>query len=139
MLTLNLLIIAEYAFSLNLGIDQFLFTDSNANPLISPPGRPALLSCIGCCLGTALLFYRRVALLVAGQMLALFVVLLSFGVLLGHGVGIYKLYSFGTLSAVALHTALGFLAAGIGVLSLYPQRGFVRTATSPYWGGIITR
>lgn len=90
MLTLNLLIMAEYAFSLNLGIDQFLFTDSNANPLISPPGRPALLSCIGFnCLGTALLFYHRAALLVAGQMLALFVVLLSFGVLLGHGVGIY--------------------------------------------------
>ena len=54
-------------------------------------------------------------------------------------IGIYKLYSFGTLSAVALHTALGFLAAGIGVLSLYPQRGFVRTTISPYWGDIITR
>ena len=93
-LILNLSTMAEYAFSLNLGIDQFLFTDSNANPLISPPGRPALLSCIGfSCPGTALLFYRRAALLVAGQMLALFVVLLSFGVLSGHGIGIYRAFS----------------------------------------------
>ena len=139
-LLLALLTLLEYATGQLFGIDQWLFTDPFTNPLLAPPGRPSLLTS-GCaaCLGAALLLSGRARGLVVGQGLALLVVLLMFGVVLGYIMDIRSFYAFGKFSAITLHTALGLLAAGVGVVALQPQQGLMYTANSPYWGGVIVR
>lgn len=60
------LTLLEWATGLNLGIDQWLFSDPYTNPLVSPPGRPSLLTagCLACLSGAALLTSGRQRLLV---------------------------------------------------------------------------
>ena len=134
------LTVLQYATGLNFGIDEWLFRDSFTNPLISPPGRPSLLvsGCLLCLSASLLLSGQQRGMLVA-QGLALLVLLVVYGVLLGYITGTRSFYAFGNLSAVALHTALALLVAGVGVLGLNPRHGLMHTAGSPYWGGIITR
>lgn len=106
----------------------------------SPWGRPALITALSFGLvGGAFLLIQRPRMLMAGQLVALFCLMLDAMALLGHMADIPAFYTFGSLSAVALPTVLGLLLSNFSVLWLTRRQGILQTLTSSYWGGMAFR
>jgi PAS domain S-box-containing protein len=138
---LGMLTLFEYAFRIDLGIDQLLIRDLSTSPP-AHPGRPALV--------TALNFFMIATALLLNRMpgkgahwmatiLACLTILDSFLATLGYIYNVSALYSLGPYSSVALHTAILFLALGAAVILSEPRRGLMLLLGSPYAGGRVAR
>ncbi|WP_136254275.1 sensor domain-containing protein [Onishia niordana] len=134
------LTLVEYAFGWRLGIDNLVVRDETT--LASHwPGRMSV--------GTALCFIMlgagwlasllswRLSIL-ATQLLALAVIMISCVALIGYVFGIQH-FSLFIFSTMALHTAALFVLCGAGMLLVHPEDGLMRSATSPYVGGRTLR
>lgn len=133
------LTLLEYGLDVDLGIDQLVVRDPQSNPLLGVPGRMASLTA-GCFFGLSgsLLalaggWYAR------GQLLSLMVLLIAYGIWLGHLFGLESYYAFGYYSSVARPTCVALLVAAVGLLSCFPRRGLLQTMTSSLPGGILAR
>ncbi|MBE9037618.1 PAS domain S-box protein [aff. Roholtiella sp. LEGE 12411] len=143
---LGLLILAQYAFAVDFGIDQLLMQDYLTNSLYPPgsgsatiatdsnqqwlininrprPGRPAPNTALGFALvGIALMFVnvtlRKNRPSLAGGLLAVGAIALSSVALLGYFSGLVAADDWGYFTGVAIHTAFGLLLLGIGILVL---------------------
>ncbi len=118
---LGLLTISEYLFGLNLGIDQLLMK-SYIRSGITAPGRMAF--CTALCfslVGTALLLSQARRFSLRPLLTALFgsvVFGLGMVALSGYFTGIIQSYVWGQFTRMAVHTAIGFLVLGLGVIAL---------------------
>ncbi len=134
-----LLTLIEYLANVKLGIDQLLFTDSDAPPL-NPPGRMAPLTAANfVLLGSvlALCNYKETNRVCEWfTVLALFAALIA---LLGYFYSAHALYHIGRYVLIASNTALLFVILACGVLASRPTLGFMRALTSPLAGGISAR
>lgn len=141
-IALALLTLAEYGFDWNLYIDELVIRDLATSPEIVPPGRMSLAtaSCF-LLLGLALLlldveFGDRFR---PAQYLALLGTLAGLIGCQGYLFGITSLYQFFPYSSMAVHTALLFVALGLGVLLARPDRALMATVTSGNLGGVMAR
>ena len=137
-LTVGLLTLAEYAFDADLGLDQLLFRDPQAWVY---PGRMAFISALCFCLGGASLLLefgpprmRRLAHAAAGSIL-----LIAFAAIIGYLYGVPVLYGSIGNTSMALHTGVGFLILGAGLILSQPMSGFARVFRSAGRGGWIGR
>jgi len=73
------------------------------------------------------------------QFLALAAGMLSLFALVGYGFGVRTFYGIGHYIAMALHTALCFLALSLGLLCARPDRGLMALATGHGAGGVTLR
>lgn len=137
---LGTLTLVEYAWGVDFGIDQWLFSapaESGSNTL---PGRMAVATAAGFTFtGLALLLLdsrwgRR-----GFQIAALLGTLIGLLALLGYGYGVTALYGIGAYSSVALHTAAGLVVVNLGVLLARPRRGLMAVVTSATVGGVMAR
>jgi len=138
-LATTLLTLAQYAFSIDLGIDQFFFQDS-ASVATAFPGRMApitalVLLLIG--LALLLLHVRRFPLL--AQIIATVALLVATLCCLSYLYGVHSLQSVTPFSSVAVHTAAAFLIVSLGVLAASPPIGVVGLLVSDGVGGSLAR
>ena len=135
------LTLVEYAYGVDLGIDQLLYLDTRGAVQTTHPGRISMIAALQLVLfGIALLlesdarpgqqWARRLALLAAA---------LSLIGLLGFVYGRTALYALPVFNGLALHTAVGMLVLSAGIVSIQPARGLPSLLVSAGAGGALTR
>ena len=133
----GLLTLLEYAFDLDLGIDQLLFQTYIVTQTSHPGRMSPVAALVFLLVGSASITagalhrYRRGRWLTG--MLASLVIALSSMALLGYVTGLTGTYGWGLLSRMALHTAFGFLALGVGLFCVAWLQEFVAEHRSPRW------
>ena len=134
---IGMLSLLEYATLFNLGIDELLFRDPAAS---SAPGRMAPITAFNfVCLGLALVllrFPKRTAWVHALAGLAAFA---SIFAIVGYFFGVASLYQAGNFTAVALHTAIAFLALCTGLWCATSRYGFMQIITGTGTSGMLMR
>jgi PAS domain S-box-containing protein len=132
------LTLAEYIFGISLGIDQIFVRDQS--PGIAYPGRMSIVASV-CFLLIALsvwaLDIRRARVLQRSAVALSFA--LALVVLCGYLYGVKSLYSIPAFSTLALHTAVGFLAASLAYFFARPNEGMMAIAASDNHSGMILR
>ena len=73
------------------------------------------------------------------QLAAVLSILLCFAAVLGYAYGALSLYQVRAYFPMALHTAATFLILAVGLLSLRPNRGLMRTLSADNLGGVTAR
>ncbi|HVD93075.1 MAG TPA: HAMP domain-containing sensor histidine kinase [Vicinamibacterales bacterium] len=132
------LTLAAYVFTIDLGIDQLVFSDIS----IRYPGRMAPTTTIAfLCVGSALLALTvrssralAFATWVGVTTLATFTL-----ALIGYAYGVTSLYRMSSYASVALLSAIGFWILSLALLAANPTRGFVATILSDTSGGLAAR
>lgn len=137
--TLGGLTLLEYSLGLDLGINQLIFEGSPDAVDAAIGGRPAPNTAIAFMLtGSALWLllqnrYRAAQGLSAG---AFFIALLA---LTGHLYSVADFYRVGSVTGMAVQTAIAFLLLGLGILFAKTDQGWMRHFSSDYDGGIMMR
>ena len=133
-----------YTAGRDTGVDRLLFASKLAmaggDPAI--PNRMAPNTALNFLLaGSALLFAgsrdRRFGWL--AQAMLLFVIFSSFLAFLGHTYDAPGLYKVSPFIGMAVNTAACFMALGVGILAVSPNRGIMAVVASPHMGGIVAR
>ena len=142
--TLGLLTLVQYAFGVDLGIDQLLMTDytfgQNAGQTSQfAPGRMAINTAICFTLtGFAItimavrpkwLRQRALTVGVLGSLVIAFAAVPFFGYL----TGVAGAYGWGALTRMAVHTAVGFMVVGTGIVALAWREERAGKRGAPSW------
>ena len=134
---LALLTLAEYVLRIDLGIDQLLFSEPGATRF---PGRMAPITALNflllaeACVLEDVYSRHRLA-----QTLALVTTFFGLLAFLGYLFGESSLYQIADFTAIALPTAMTFVASGLGILVARPNRGWMAILTSDSAGGKLAR
>ena len=134
----GVLSLLEYLAPVDLGIDQWLFTD--AAPVL--PGRMALMSAVNMLLLAAAVWTIDLELdngIRPSHWLALAVAGNAFLAVLGYLYGVEAFYRLVALTAMAPHTAVLFLLASAAVVMVRPATRFVRRILRDDAAGLINR
>jgi diguanylate cyclase (GGDEF)-like protein len=137
----GLLTLIQYVFNLDLGIDQIFF-QASIDPLgDEAPGRMAVhTAVIFVLLGSSLLLLSLAhPKYFVAQLLAIVAFFISGMGLLGYIYGNAYLYKFGSLTSIAVHTAVAFVLLICGILFACPNRGLMVVVTNKNAGGIMAR
>jgi PAS domain S-box-containing protein len=133
--------LTEYITGGDFRIDQFIFRDyvrGSGGPY--PPGRMAPITAFNfVCLGTALVllhFPRRTR---WTHLLTGFSALTSLLAIISYFYGVTSLFQSGSFTAVALHTAISFLALCAGIFCATANSGFMRVITASGTSGTLIR
>jgi PAS domain S-box-containing protein len=136
--TVSALTLLEYAFALDLGIDELLFRDPQ-NDAPNVPGRMSIVTATSFLLfGVAVLAFDVPAASRLREAAVLVAACNAFVVLCGYLFGVSQLYSIFTYTTVALHTAIGFLVA-TAAYALSPSQRFVGVLASDTVAGRLLR
>ncbi len=127
--------LAEYLSGFDFGIDQLLLND----PLSTvDPGRMSQITAVGfSLLGFGLLLMQARPRLSRG--LGLLVGGIGFVALLGYSYDTQTLYRVGPYTSIALHTAVGFVIAAVGIQCAIPAEGLAGRITATTAGGAMLR
>lgn len=139
---LGLLTLGEYLFGWELGIDQWLFVERGPSAATRFPGRMAPLSAVNFILlgvGLLLLDVETRGGKRPSNWIALAVAANSFLAVLGYVYGVDALYRIAAMTAVALHTAILFIVASVGMVLARPAGRFVRQIAADSAVGLINR
>jgi diguanylate cyclase (GGDEF)-like protein/PAS domain S-box-containing protein len=137
---LGLVTLTQYPTGLDFRIDRLLFASQTWTAPIH--GRMALATALTFALaGSSLVLQqhggRRAV--IAGQAFAAAVITLGSASLLGYLFGAQTPGKLAAFSSMALHTTLGFLVAGTGLLCLRPGEGLMRDLTGDSLGATALR
>jgi len=113
--TIALLTAVEYIFGVKIGIDELVFVDrvTRASGGVFP-GRMAPATALGfMLLGASIAIWDYPALSPIRGSAVTLVFAIAFVALCGYILGVRSLYAIATFASVAVHTALGFLAASV--------------------------
>jgi len=135
---IGVLTLIEYIFGVNLHIDQ-LMMEHYVTVKSSHPGRMAPNTALCFSLtGLAILFLseiiqtKRQALTIG--ILGTLVIALGVVAFTGYLSNVEKAYGWGNLTRMAVHTALGFVTLGIGILAYAWHKGIIEEQRNiPYW------
>lgn len=139
---IGLLTVAEYAYGVDLGIDQFLFTEPPGDVGTAAPGRMGLNTAINfALLGLALLSFSfsTPPSVYISQILTGGAALISLVAFVGYAYSVTSLYGMAAYTQMALHTTLAFIALCTGLLFARPNVGVMPTLTSDRAGGVMAR
>lgn len=142
-LVLGALVLGEYVFGWNLGIDELLFVDRAGRARhIAYPGRFAPTTAIDFVFtGAALLAIERRPRWGwrPAEALVLPVVLVACMSIIGYTYGIPAFYGPASAAKMALNTAGCFLALGVAIVLARPHGHVLRLATTDDPGGVMMR
>lgn len=128
----------EYALDLQFGIDQLFHPGSAFDPRLFP-GRMAVATAANFLLAGAALAMLDTRARVLSQLLALLAMGIATLATLGYAYGVSALYGVGFYASMALHTALGTLLVGAGILLARPAHGVLAVLVSATVGGVLAR
>ena len=130
----------EYGWGVDLGLDQWLVPQPDPFGSLAAPGRMSPNTAIAFFfIGNALVFTHYSVTWWVPQISALLAGFVGFIALLGYLYGVTAFYGVGSTTGMAIHTALGCLALSLGILSLYPRRGWLAILLGPYSGSRLLR
>lgn len=126
---------------LDLGIDQYLFSEPSAMPYTSAPGRMSPATAISLAmLGLAFLFAKRGWFAnVLADMLVTAVLIQALLVLIGYGYGVVALYYPFPFTAMSIHAAATLALVAAGMFAASPERGIAAAMADSSAGGQMTR
>ncbi|WP_119420112.1 PAS domain S-box protein [Desertibaculum subflavum] len=137
----GLLTVLAYALGLDLGLDQWLFSDPST-PIPMHPGRPAPATALLFVLVAVSLFLLRAArpalVILADTSIGL-VAASGYLAIIGYFYGAPGLYTVPGYSSMALHTAVGFVLLGVGLFLARTDRGIMRLVTARRAAGATAR
>lgn len=132
-----ILTLSQYLFGWNLGVDELLFRDSPISLATSHPGRMGINTAFNfSLLGGALWLLqtgerergRKDYLILAAQGLSLVSIVIALQAIVGYAYNVKVFYQLSHYTtSMALHTAVTFLALGVGVLFACPESGLIKT------------
>ncbi|OJH40622.1 sensor histidine kinase [Cystobacter ferrugineus] len=148
-LLLGGMILSEYIFGIDLGIDLLLFGETVKHLAPGLPGRPSPLGALSFCLTGLMLLLMHVRTRqgwLPARLLALVVMLVSSQVLIGYVYLDERLFQPERLvfpvppsSSMAVHSTLLFLLLSLGILSIHRERGLTGMLLRDDIGGIMAR
>ena len=133
------LTLIEYISKSNFGIDELLFRDPHSR---IDPGRMSLITSVGFTLmgpALALMTSRSSTARTVARWLSAVVGCLGFIAILGYSYDTQALYQVRPYSSVALHTAIGFVIAALGVQCANPAEGLISHVHADTAGGTMLR
>jgi diguanylate cyclase (GGDEF)-like protein len=141
MALIGLLTLATHVLASDIGLDQ-LFMQHYITVASSRPGRmaPNTALCFLLCGSALLLAAGRTALRWrwhAVCLLAALTIGLSLAALMGYLVGIPSAYGWGNLTRMAVHTALGFVVLGLGLIALGAELPRQERGWQPWAIGVV--
>ena len=129
----------EYVWNVNLGIDQLVFPDPYSG---IDPGRMSQITSVGFTLlgpALALMRSRSSTARTIARSLSVVVGALGFVAVLGYSYDTQALYQVRPYSSVALHTAISFVIAAVGVQCANPVEGVISRIHADTAGGTMLR
>jgi PAS domain S-box-containing protein len=136
---IGILTLSEYAFGVDLGIDQLLFQDTS-NPDNLHPGRMSPITALNLSLlGIATWILNRYQYRRLVEVAGCGTLLISVLALIGYAYGVPSLYDFFPYSSIAIHTALAVSLLSVGVLLSRPERGLMKIFSSDNIAGVMAR
>ncbi len=134
----------EYIFGIDLYIDQLFFKQKQSALDLSAPGRMSPFTAvmqINYAVALLLLNSKRKdgSAITFAQGCAFVGGIVGILAFIGYLLNAKELYAVGQSTAIAAHTALGFIVIAIGILFLEPQRALMHTFTSQTRTGQILR
>lgn len=133
------MLLLEYLVPIDLGIDQVLFRNAVLADGDLYPGRPSPTTslCIFL-LGIVImsLYYKRVY---VASYVTPFVLVLNLLAIVGYVYDVSSLYTIGPYTPIALHTAILFLIATLGLLFTRPTQPPLDRLTTSFAGGVMAR
>ncbi len=134
------LTLTQYAFAIDLGIDQLLFRDApNAVATSSPGGMAPVTATVFLLIGMALLLRQTGHLALTAEILAGLALLVSALCCLSYLYGASSLQSVAPFASVAVQTAVALAILCTGLLSTSPAKGVVGVLASDGVGGALAR
>ena len=135
------LVIGEYLFGSNIGIDTILFSNSNQPGEIQFPNRMAPHTAVSfALLGSSLAFlYGPAFFQKISEILTFCVIFTAFAALLGYVYGAEQLYSTSRYNSMALHSAALFAVCSFGIQTANTRNKTVRLLISDTLGGAMAR
>ncbi len=138
---ISCLTLMEYASGVSIGLDEMLFPDSPDAAATSAPGRMAPNTA-----SAFLLYAIALTLLSRGrksaqtaQLLGLIGIFIALMALLGYLFKAHILVEVLNLTWMAVHTIVGMIMLGVGLLCARPNRGFMGVALANTPGGALAR
>lgn len=136
---IGLVTLAEYAIGFDLGLNHLPFTVPPDAVDVAIGGRPAPNTAVNFVLtGSALLLLLRHRYR-AAQGLSAVAFLIALLALTGHVYTVAPFYRVGTVTGMAVHTAIAFLLLSLGILLARADQGWMRDFSSNYDGSIMMR
>jgi len=134
--------LSEHLFGWNLGIDQFLFTESTTEAGLSFPGRigiPGSLDFI--LLGVTVLFLDRrpTRWFRISNLTLLLVASITLLVFLYYFYGIEQFEPLARYFSIALHSVIAFFSLCAAILLMRPERGIMATMLTNSAGSLVAR
>ncbi|WP_193789008.1 PAS domain S-box protein, partial [Zavarzinella formosa] len=135
-----LLTAAQYAFFIDLGVDQLLFRELPATPANPSPGRmaPSTVIVFGL-IGSTLALHHANRSFLARQILASFALFISSLCCLSYLFGANSSHAITPFSSVAMHTAILFLILSAGLMAASADRAWVGLLADGGVGGALIR
>ena len=132
-------LVQYYLLGLQLGIDQSLLAGDTASTYRLGLGEMALATAANFVLTGAALAILDTRARAFAQPLALLAMVIATLALLGYAYDVSTLRDIGFFSTMALHTAVGTLFVGLGILLVRPAYGVVAVMVSATVGGVLAR
>ena len=129
----------EYSLGLEFRIDQLFHVGSVLTDHMPVPGRMAIAAATNFLLAGAALAILDTRARWLSQLLALLAIGVASLAILGYTYDVSEIYYGAFFSSVALHTAIGTLLVGIGILLVRPAHGVVAILVSGTVGGTLAR
>lgn len=136
------LTISQYAFDINIGIDNLFYQDTPRPGRLNPPGRLSHISAIyilGTGVAILLINSRQRSAVITAQFLALIGTMSGLMSLSGYMYEVKILYSVFPYSSVALHTSILSILLGLSILTNNPSNGLIRIISDEHHGGFMAR
>ncbi len=122
---LGLVTLAEYYPGWNAGIDQLLFSEPAEAVLTSQPGRMSSITATNFALIGGALLLMEAGFWMVAQAVTSAVLVFALVPLFGYMFGNLSLIHIGSTTAIAAHTAVGFLILAAGILGATQNFGFM--------------
>ena len=134
----GLITLVQYAFHVELGVDQLLFPDPAQFPY---PGRMAHISAVNFCLAGLALVLLSISEKHSywAQFLSLLTGLSSLLAIVGYVYGVPFRYGSIHYASMAPHTGIGFLILSAATLHCRPEQGLMKVVSSSCAGGWLSR
>lgn len=128
----------EYIFKINLGIDAMFFPRKMGENIIRMSPQSAFNFLL---VGLSLFFYswKDKKRILWGQIAIVAAGITALVSLFGFIYGVSGLYTIAPYKGMAVHTAVGFVAAFFGILTAYPEIGLVKIFISRGFSGMAAR
>jgi PAS domain S-box-containing protein len=133
------LVLIEYLFVVDLGIDLILFPSAVLDEGTLWPGRPSIITSLGFLFSSSALLALNFRNGWLSLLFASATFFISFIAIVGYAYNVDSLYQIVPSVPIALHTAATLMVLSLGILSARPDSPVIRIVMSDRAGGIMAR